>query len=678
MLNLSTLNPQQREGVTQIHGPIMLLAGAGTGKTRVITYRIAHMLSQGIAPESIVALSFTNKAAREMTERVKALVGGKAKKVWLGTFHSFCLSILRRFPEQAGLAPGFGLADTSDQIELVRKGLEEKNWAGLYEADRMHYQIGVAKNHLLTADDIRTGKLPAPMQEDPAIVSEVFGLYERQLRLHRVIDFDDCIYKTVFLLRDHADVRAILKEEHKFLMVDEYQDTNLGQLSVIEHLASDNHDVCVVGDDDQSIYSWRGAMYEVLERFEQLFPKTKIIKLEQNYRCTNVILSAANTVIKNNARRKEKTLWSASEDRSPVILAACEDDQAEAKLIAEKCITLLGLGHQPRDIGILYRAKGIELALREARIAYRTFGGQSFFERKEVKDFVCYFRLVLECEDRLALWRIINTPNRGIGIKTLEKIEEQARLAKKSPYSVLLGMDGGGKSDTSVQRFVSLIESFRAHPLDTPEDMEALGHIILRQSGIENDIKVKTENAASRDKKLQNLRSLPKWLATLAQDLLDEDGHIDRRTLLDSLCLDNDRRQEKEHDGNQVSLMTIHASKGLEFPAVFVIGVEEDLLPHKNSQTPDSICEERRLFYVALTRAKKKLFLSHCLERSTGFSRLTRKPSRFIAELPIDSYLRIDEAESLAIRVQTAEERKSQTISRLGALRGALAKARSQ
>ena len=687
MINLNSLNPEQRAAVTHLRGPLMILAGAGTGKTRVITFRIAHMLAAGIPPGEIVALSFTNKAAREMAERVRGLVGATARKVWLGTFHSFCLAILRRHPAEAGLMPGFALAGTADQIELVRKGLEEKHWAGLYQAERLHYQIGVAKNHLLGPDDLRRGEGQKLIGGDLAVLAEVYELYERQLRLNRVIDFDDCIYKTVRLLRENATVRATLRAHYRYLMVDEYQDTNAAQLAVLEQLASDQHDVCVVGDDDQSIYSWRGAMYEVLERFENLFPGTRTIKLEQNYRCTNVILGAANTVIRNNARRKDKTLWSASDDPTPIVLTPTDDEEAEARYVAEKAIGLLGAGNQPGDMAVLYRAnnqaKAVELALREARIPYQTYGGQSFFERKEVKDFVSYLRLILDPEDRLALWRVINTPHRGIGIKTLERIEATAQAESRSPMAVI--MDKGCASD-AVERFAVLLRELQAIPVERPRDLVELGKAILKVTGLEQDVRIRTEDAGSRERKLANLRSLPKWIASLAGEHADDDGdhlgeaggdgtgRLDLEALLDSLSLDNDRRESTAKGHNHVSLMTMHAAKGLEFPVVFVVGLEEELLPHKNSMiSPDAICEERRLFYVALTRAKRRLYLSYCLDRRSGGQKALRQPSRFLAELPRDSYEGTsDAAAAAARRAATAADRKAQTIERLGSLRASL------
>lgn len=679
MVKIDDLNDEQRAAVTHTHGPMMILAGAGTGKTRVITYRIAYMIGAGIPPDQIVALSFTNKAAREMTERVKHLIGERAKRLWLGTFHSFCLHILRLYPQEAGLTKGFGLVATSDQVHLVSKALDEKGWAGEYNAEKMHAQISTAKNYLLTPEDLRKGPVDPKVTDDPVVLADVLEMYERQLRLNRVIDFDDCIYKCVKLLEAHPSVRAKLREKYRFLMVDEYQDTNQAQLSVLGLLASDEHDVCVVGDDDQSIYSWRGAMFEVLQRFEEMFPGTKIVKLEQNYRCSNIILGAANAVIKNNPVRKDKTLWSASKETTPIELVPHEDEQAEANWVAQKCLTMLGQGMQPKDMAVLYRAnaqaKPIELALRESRISCKTYGGQSFFERKEVKDFMCYFRLVMDHEDRLALWRVVNTPNRGIGMKTLEKIEEAANARGMSPYAVMSAgtpIGAGAKADQAVQDFASMIQELSNMPLDTPEEVEAVGTAIIKMSHLEQDIREKSEDGGSRDRKIQNLRSLPKWLAKLAEDLIEEDGRVDQRRLLDIVSLDNDRR-EKDDGGNHVSLMSIHGSKGLEFPAVFVIGLEEELLPHKNSMLDaKAVCEERRLFYVAVTRAKTRLHLSYCVERNAGQNRVLRVKTRFLKEMPTEG---LEDMGSLAAQLKakkSEEERRNTTVSRLGALRAKL------
>lgn len=654
----------------------MVLAGAGTGKTRVITYRIGYMLGCGIQPEQIVALSFTNKASKEMAHRVRELVGPRSKNVWLGTFHSFCLSILRRFPAEAGLASRFSIADMSDQIELVRKALDENKWSGMYQAEQLHGQISAAKNSLLSPEDIAAGHPDIPNTADLAVLSAVYELYERQLLLNRVIDFDDCIYKAARLLRKDESIRATLAKQYQYLMVDEFQDTNSAQLSIMELIGGGHKNVCVVGDDDQSIYSWRGAMYEILEKFEETFPGTKMIKLEQNYRCSNVILNAANKVITNNTRRKDKVLWSESKETAPIEVLNCEDDGKEASFIAEKCLSLMGAGGQPKEIAVLYRANNqarqVEMALKEARIPYKTYGGQSFFERKEVKDFISYLRIVLNPNDHLALWRIINTPSRGIGLKTLEIIEDFAQKRKKPPSTVLKNPEllASVKTD-AVRNFAELIEAFREMPLNSAADAEALCRAIIKQSGMENEIRSKSETAAVRERKLENLRGLPGWITAIVSDHIANNGFIDYQILLDSLSLDNDKKEDQKGEPNHVSLMTIHASKGLEFSNVFLVGVEEDVIPHKNSVgSPAAVCEERRLFYVALTRAKKHVFLSWCLERKVANQKMFKRPSRFIEELPKESYLAGQEL--MMVKATSTEERKEKTVQRLSQLRAML------
>ncbi|HYX35017.1 MAG TPA: ATP-dependent helicase [Oligoflexus sp.] len=677
MVDFSQLNPEQHQAVTRINGPVMIIAGAGTGKTRVITYRMAFMLNAGVPPSEIVAMTFTNKAAREMRERLMELVGRQAKGIIIGTFHSFCLRILREFPHEAGLDKRFSLAGTSDQLDLVRKAMEERGWQGLYRPEDLLARISSAKNALLRPQDVMVADPLRFSDKDPAVLAAIYDVYERQLKLNRVIDFDDCIFKTAWLLRNHPDLCQRLQERWRYFLVDEFQDTNFAQLYILELLAKESRNICVVGDDDQSIYSWRGALVETLDRFEQIFTGTLLIKLEQNYRCSNVILHAANTVIRNNTGRKVKTLWSSSQNQNPITLASHADDVNEAKWIAKKCFTLLGQGFKPKDIGILYRAnaqaKAVEMALREMQVSYKVYGGTSFFERKEVKDFLCYFRLSVNPGDRLAFWRIINTPVRGIGLKTLEKIEEAAKAHDKSPLEVLNQdlVDLDSRARKATHEFVQAIKSLHDTPLVDVNDLEARGQRIIKEFGLEDEIRNKTTHEGARRRKIDSMKRLPTWIKTLAERQVEDRGQLQLIDLLDSLSLGDNEKDKKGGNDNHVSLMTIHASKGLEFPVVFLCGVEEDQLPHKNSVNSDqALMEERRLFYVAITRAKIKLHLTYARERFSQFKKATRKPSRFIDELPNKGVETEHDAE---MRSMVEEEQKKEiNISRLSKLKAEL------
>lgn len=681
MIDLNSLNPPQRLVVETINGPLLVLAGAGTGKTKALTMRIAYMISMGIAPESIAAMTFTNKAAREMSDRLAGIVGSKvAAKVQLGTFHSFCLKILRQHGEKIGLASKFSLAGTGDQIDLLRRALQEDGQLSSVNVDSLHSEISKAKNALLTPAEFarRAQHISIGLSTDHLV--RAYELYERQLRLNRLIDFDDCIFKVVRLLEEHADVKSKIEERYKYYLVDEFQDTNSAQLRIIELLGSKYSNVCVVGDDDQSIYSWRGALFETLERFESIFKGSKLIKLEQNYRCTNVILDAANTVIKNNSKRKEKTLWSNNDGSHPIEISQLANDEEEARFIADKCMSWLGEGLKASDIAILYRANNqarpIELALREMGVPYETFGGSSFFERKEVKDFLAYVRLIIRPDDRLAFYRVVNTPNRGIGLKSLEKIELCATQNKLSPYAVslkfadTLGLTG--KSLRSLQSFLNDLYSLRSWRLEGPEDVASLGHEIIKKFHLASDIREHVKDVASQERKIEALKSLPRWLASAAQDVVREKAKLDLEDMLDRLTLNDRDFSDRDEQGkpNRVSLMTIHASKGLEFPAVLICGMEEDLFPHRNSSgNSGGLMEERRLFYVGVTRAKRKLTLSWAGERGVGVMKSLRMPSRFLSELPTSSCASQDHQKTAAERL---ENRKAKTVASLQNLRAAL------
>lgn len=682
MIDISGLNRQQHEAVTTINGPAMILAGAGTGKTRVITYRIGYMIDHGVLPEQIVAMTFTNKAAKEMKERISALVGEGAKGIHVGTFHSFCIKTLRQYAEQAGLDERFSLAGTSDQLDLVRRSLEEKGWNGLYKPEDILSRISRAKNALLIPEtmleEAATNKFE---DEDIAFLKEIYHLYERQLKLNRVIDFDDCILKMALLLRNQPEVRSELQEQYTHFLVDEFQDTNFSQLTILELLAIKRSNICVVGDDDQSIYSWRGAMVETLDRFESIFKGTKLIKLEQNYRCTNIILDAANNVIQNNEGRKDKTLWSNSNSEEYISLASKRDDGEEARWIAQKCFGLMGQGYKPRDIGILYRAnsqsRSLETALRERNLVYKVYGGSSFFERKEVRDFLAYFKLTLDPHDRMSFWRVINTPTRGIGLKTLERIEARSLELGISPFEVIEKeeLKLGGKAQEAAKEFVSLIKAQTKWPIIHIDDLEKRGEELIKSFGLMDDVKQKTTHEGAKKRKVESLKRLPGWIKSIGENQVEEKGSLNILDLLDFLILSDDKNnQDDKGPENHISLMTIHASKGLEFPSVFVCGIEDDLLPHKNSLTSEaSIQEERRLFYVAITRAKQKLHLSYARERFSNFQKQDRKPSRFLKELPKNGIVTDSDLHNIN-GLTSQEERKERNSKRLSSLRDNLKK----
>lgn len=681
MIALDSLNPEQRAAVVNYQGPAMILAGAGTGKTRVVTARIAYMVGNGIAPERIAAMTFTNKAAKEMKERIRAILGQKkAQAISITTFHSFCLKLLRTYGSDFGVPNRLVLLGAGDQLDLVRKALEEKGWTSAIKPDDLLYQIGMCKNWLISPDDFEGGRRPSGIKIDaPTMFLEGYRLYERQLVLNRAMDFDDCILKVVFGLKANPELIEKLRHRYHYFLVDEFQDTNASQFEIIELLAGASKNICVVGDDDQSIYSWRGAMFETLSRFETVFAGTNVIKLEQNYRCSNVILKAANAVIANNTKRKSKELWSQSEITEPIVLGTFESALEEAQWIADSCLTLKNNGTDLEKIAVLYRAnnqsKLIEMALRERGLYFKTFGGQSFFERKEIRDFLSYLRLINNPEDHLALWRVINTPPRGIGLKTQELIEEYAKKESMPPFNLLRSrlLDGKVTDATfeSILLFLDEIRELAQLDLATPADFAHLGNQIIEKFGLVQYIKETTKNQVSSFKKIANLQSLPGWLEKAATEYVSDHLTMNAKDLLDQLTLteapsgSNDREERR-----YISLMTVHSAKGLEFPCVFISGMEEGLLPHHNSLgSPAGISEERRLFYVALTRAKERCFLSHAQFRERGKQKEFRTISRFITEIP-------DQQDPPLVRrlnnLNLKEEegmRKEQTVARLSKLR---------
>ncbi len=669
-LNLESLNPAQRQCVETLSGPIMLLAGAGTGKTRVITYRIANLLKNGVDPKSIVALTFTNKAAREMKERVTALAPTQAKELTVSTFHSFCLSLLRKNPEASGLGKRFSILSAGDQLDLVKRSVAERAAAGQWRAESVQAAISHCKNQLWSSDDIaQFGNIDQLQGVDPLALAEIFAVYERQLRLHQSIDFDDCIYRTHILLSNHVGIRAGITGQLVHMLVDEFQDTNFSQLAIVQSLCEERRNICVVGDDDQSIYSWRGAMAEVLIKFEEIFPERSLIKLEQNYRCTNIILNAANAVIKNNRNRKAKVLWSESQLTHPIILAKKKNEIEEARWIAQRSLSLLGKGYKPSDIAVLYRAnalcKNIEIALREVNIHYKVYGGQSLFERKEVKDVLAYLRLIADHDHRIAFLRVVNIPSRGIGLKTLERLEEIASTHGGSLFANLSRLDLTGKTLSQITLFSDLVTKLHHHKPTNKDTFKDYVKEVIASFRLETEARSSASTSEIGDRRVEFLKRLPEWLANFAERIFPDWEGFDLLELIDQLTLNESDSKDERNLENSVSLMTVHAAKGLEFRCVFVCGVEDGIFPHRNSvESPKGVDEERRLFYVALTRAKHHLHLSYCKERQNLGGSMSAKASRFIEEMPKEG-LSLESDVDADIPVEQKRERTRERLSKL-------------
>ena len=616
-------------------GPVLVLAGAGTGKTRVITYRVAHLIEQGVPPESILAVTFTNKAAGVMRDRISELLrssGLGAVDVWVSTFHSLCARLLRREARHLGLPRDFAIYDDEDQTSAVKRALMQLGFtAEDYPPRSLRAQISHAKNHGITPDEMESQAAQA-RDKDRQDAANIFRVYNDILRKAAAIDFDDLLLRAVDLLRDHADVRATWNRRFQYLMVDEFQDTNQAQEELVRLLAGTRKNVCVVGDEDQSIYGWRGARAGNLKRFTQDFPGAKVIRLEENYRSTQTILDAAAAVVKNNSDRLGKNLQATLGSGDRLRFFEAPDSIAEAEFICED-LSALVRGDTDARVAVLYRtgaqSRSFEEVLRRLGIRHRVVGGFSFYERAEVRNALAYIRLLFHPEDDVALLRILNVPPRGIGAVTIAALETQARETGKSLWKVIGDRDSlvGKKSAGALNYFRQMIEDLRAERDDLAPAQ--LTERVLEQSGYLDW--VEQQDNLEHTSRAENLRELSNAMSeAAAQGQTLED-------LLDRAALTSD---SDEYDVTiPVSLMTLHSAKGLEFDAVYLAGLEEGVLPHSRSfNTNADIEEERRLFYVGMTRAKKSLVLSRATYRRTyGEDRLRASlPSRFLAEIPAD------------------------------------------
>ena len=632
---LDKLNAQQREAVVTTEGPLLVLAGAGTGKTRVITYRVAHLIELGVPGSAILAVTFTNKAASVMKERISDLLrstGRDASEVWVSTFHSFCARLIRRESQHLGLPRDFAIYDDDDQTAAVKRALAQLDLStDDYPPRSMRAQISYAKNHGLTADEMAAMAAEA-RDEARKQAAEVFRVYNDILRKAAALDFDDLLLRAVELLREHADVRAAWNARFHYLMVDEFQDTNRSQEELVRLLAGTRKNVCVVGDEDQSIYAWRGARAGNLKRFTTDFPTAKLIRLEENYRSTQTILDAAAAVVKNNSDRLGKTLQATLGAGARLKFFEAPDSAAEAEFI---CGQLSGLVRNEPDarIAVLYRtgaqSRSFEEVLRRLGIRYRVVGGFSFYERAEVRNALAYVRLIFHPEDDVALLRVLNVPPRGIGAVTVAALEARARQTGQSLWSVISNGEflTGKKFSGALRSFCKLIE-------DLQKDCQGMQptQLIERVLGSTGYLDwVEQQDNLEHTSRAENLRELANAMAEAT-----EQGQT-LEDVLDQAALASD--SDQYDDTIPVSLMTLHSAKGLEFDAVFLAGLEEGLLPHGRALGSSAeVEEERRLFYVGMTRAKLSLVLSRAVYRRTyGEERLRAAlPSRFLAATPGD------------------------------------------
>jgi DNA helicase-2/ATP-dependent DNA helicase PcrA len=642
---LNQLNPAQREAAQQIEGPMMVIAGAGSGKTRVLTYRIAHLIQSGVEPFSILALTFTNKAAREMKDRIAQLIGEKeARNVWMGTFHSVFARILRAESERFNYDRNFTIYDTGDSRSLLKDiilglGMDDK----VYKPASIQARISAAKNNLLSARDYLEN--PEILSEDQQAgrprTGEIFQTYENRCARAQAMDFDDLLYRMNVLLRDFPDLLHKYQTRFRFLLVDEYQDTNFAQYLIIKQLAARFENLCVVGDDAQSIYGFRGANIQNILNFKKDYPDFKLYKLEQNYRSTRNIVQAANSVIALNRDQIEKTVWTDNEPGNKIAIHRLYTDNEEGRFVATRIFDLRnGTQSHFRDFAILYRtnaqSRSFEESLRKLNIPYKIFGGLSFYQRKEIKDLIAYFRLTANHRDDEAFKRIINYPARGIGKTSLERLIIEASERNASLWDTLTDPfyppgQLGGAALRKMLEFTTMIRSFHAE-LRTRSAHDLALHI-ARHTGLMHALhEDKTPEGVARYDNIQELLNgiqafteqqqevQPDALPTLSDFLVDV-----------ALLTDADTTEEDE---NSVSLMSIHAAKGLEFPHVFVVGMEEQLFPSQMAmQSRAELEEERRLFYVALTRAEKTCTLSYALTRYRWGQLLQSEPSRFLDEL---------------------------------------------
>lgn len=644
---LNELNNAQKAAVLSVEGPNMILAGAGSGKTRVLTYRIAHLLNQGIESFNILALTFTNKAAKEMRERIELIIGPEARSLWMGTFHSVFAKILRTEAEKLTYPYNFTIYDTIDAKNLIKSiiremGLDDK----IYKPNMVYNRISAAKNNLLSAkaycDD------PEVYTEDKRMgrpeIGKIYTTYSLRCLKAGAMDFDDLLFKTYDLFSKFPEVLAKYQAVFKYILVDEYQDTNYAQYCIVKMLAQKYKNICVVGDDAQSIYSFRGANIQNILDFQKDYSNAQSFKLEQNYRSSKNIVAAANAIIAKNKDQFKKDVWTDNDDGNRIKVIRTKTDNEEGRFVADKILNLKLDNQLPNsDFAILYRtnaqSRSMEESLRKLNIPYKIYGGLSFYQRKEIKDLLAYFRMTFNPGDEEALKRVINYPTRGIGKSTIDKLILAANTNNTSMWEIAAHIDDyttgiGNGPKTKIKAFVTMVLSFGSELYR--KNAYELGAHIATHTGLQKDLHAdKTPEGVSRYENIQELLNGLKQFSALEDPSDSPNQTLDK--FMEDVALLTEADNENEDDINKVSLMTIHSAKGLEFPYVFIVGMEENLFPSQMAvNTRTELEEERRLFYVALTRAEKAAFLTYAQTRFKFGNITYADPSRFIEEIPLE------------------------------------------
>ena len=654
---LNDLNPSQREAVEHIEGPLLILAGAGSGKTRVITYRIAYLIEKDISPWNILAVTFTNKAAGEMRERVDRLVGGKGKSVWISTFHSFAARLLREEIDKIGGSRHFVIYDEVDQLNLIKECTKE------LDIDEKRFKIAVTQALINRAKDnlVDAGSFTIYAQASGdyyrKVVADIYQLYQRKLKESSALDFADLLMEAVRLFKEREEILEKYQERFQYVMVDEYQDTNHAQYLLTKLLAAKHKNICVVGDDDQSIYSFRGADLRNILHFEKDYEDVKVMKLEQNYRSTKNILNMAWKVVKNNIYRKKKKLWTNREEGMPVEYALVDSEIDEANLVVEEMIRLMEEEHILGDFAVFYRTNAqsrvLEDALRKAKINYTIVGGVRFYERKEIKDILAYLRIIVNPSDSLNLKRILNIPRRGIGKKTLNHLEQYAHKHQKSLFETLAKVREikpvPDRISFRLEDFVDLIEDLRGKSKKLPA--KELTRALIETTGYLSELA--SEDTVEAESRIENVKELVSAVGEFEEQ--SEDKSIEAFLEQVSLITDIDTWDE---ENDRVTLMTLHLAKGLEFPVVFVTGLEEGLFPHADAlYNQAEMEEERRLCYVGMTRAKERLYLTSANQRRLYGQWRWNEPSRFVVEAGL-----LEEKASLSEGEISPDEAKGKNI----------------